>query len=76
MLPFLKKLQEGSVSAPVEAVEREPDNEQDYDGLHACAEDLISAVHSKDVAGVASALKAAFELCEMYPHEEADHAAD
>lgn len=73
MLPFLKKQQEGSISAPVEHVRREPDEESDYDMLESAAEDLISAVHSKDVKAVCSALRAAFQMCESEPHEEAEH---
>lgn len=72
MLPFLKLKQEGSSSAPVEHVRREPDDESDYDMLESAAEDLISAVHSKNVKAVCSALRAAFEMCESEPHEEAE----
>lgn len=62
MLPYLKKLKESSASAPVEAIEREPDQEQEYDALESAADDLISAVHSKDSKGVCEALRAAFEM--------------
>lgn len=52
----------------------EMENEGQGDpGLSACASDLISAIHAKDEAGVASALKAAFELLESQPQEEAEH---
>lgn len=71
MLPFLKNKQEGSMSGPVEPIKREHD--EDYDMLESAAEDLISAVHSKDVKAVASALKAAFEMCDSQPHEEGPH---
>lgn len=73
MLPFLKLHKEGSASAPVEHVRREPDEDSDYDMLESAAEDLISAVHSKDVKAVCSALRAAHELCDLEPHEEAEH---
>lgn len=72
MLPFLLK-KEGSVSTPVEHVKREPDEESDYDSLESAAEDLISAIHSKDVKAVCSALRAAHELCDLEPHAEAPH---
>lgn len=72
MIPFLKHKLEASSSAPVESKMREPDGEE-YDPLHAAAEDLISAIHSKSVKAVAEALKAAFELCEMEPHAETPH---
>jgi hypothetical protein len=73
MLPFLKNTQEGSASSPIEPIKRESDHEEDYDGLHACAEDLHAAVKSGDIPGIASALKAAFQICDSEPHEEGDH---
>ena len=41
--------------------------------LMAAAEDLISAVNMKDASAVADAIKAAFQVCDMYPHEEGPH---
>lgn len=77
MLPFLKRSQEGSASSPVEHVKRSADDdaqpEDDFDSLEAAAQDLITAVHSKDVTAVASALRAAFELCDSQPHTEGPH---
>lgn len=73
MLPFLKKSQDASVSMPIEPVTRKPDDDSDYDGLHAAADDLIAAIHSKNTSGVAAALRAAFELCDSEPHEEGPH---
>lgn len=71
MLPFLKLKQEGSGSAPVEHQMRESDEESgDYDMLHSAAEDLISAIHSKNVKSVAEALRAAFEMIQSQPQEE------
>ena len=71
-LPFLKRTKEGSVSMPVETVKRTPDDEssESYDYMESVADDLISAVHSKDSKGVVAALKAAFEIMEESPHEE------
>lgn len=69
MLPFLKLNKEASASAPVDAIERKPDDGSDYDSLESAGEDLISAIHSKDAKAVASALRAAFDL--MEPREEA-----
>lgn len=40
-------------------------------GLHVAAEQLIQAVHAGDTAAVADALKAAFDMLESMPHEEA-----
>ena len=73
MLPSLKNKLEASASAPVEHVQREPDEEQEYDFLDSASEDLIKAVHSKSVKGVSVALRSAFEICESYPHEEGPH---
>lgn len=76
MLPFLNKSKEASVSMPPDSIKRKSDDEdgeQEYDSLHSAAEDLIHAVHSKDVAAVAMAIKAAFEICDSQPHEEGPH---
>ena len=70
MLPFLKHSQDASVSMPSDTITRKPDEEKEYDVFEACAEDLINAIHSKDVKGVAEALKAAFELADSEPHYE------
>ena len=67
MLPFLKKSQEASVAAPEVEVR---DHDEDFDSLEVAAEDLMNAVHSKNAKAVASALRAAFELCDSEPHEE------
>ena len=73
MLPFLKLKKEVGATGPVESITRESDDGEDYDMLESAAEDLISAVHSKNVKAVASALKAAFEMMESEPHEEGEH---
>lgn len=72
MLPFLKNKNEPSTQEH-EPIKRDPDEEADYDMLESAAEDLISAIHSKDVKAVCSALRAAHELCDLEPHEEAAH---
>ena len=66
-LPFLKN-KEASISAPVESIKREPDN--DIDSLHVAAEDLMNAVHSKNIPAIAEALRAAFEMLDSEPGEE------
>ncbi len=73
MLPFMKKDKEASVSAPPDVKMRKPDDGEAYDVMHSAAQDLISAVHSKNVKGVAEALRAAFELADSQPHEEGEH---
>lgn len=71
MLPFLKK--EASVSQPIDSTKRKPDEEPAYDSLQSAAEELVSAIHAKDISAVASALRSAFELCDASPHEEGEH---
>lgn len=73
MLPFLKKDHESSAAGPVESIQREPDEGADYDALESAAEDLAHAISAKDIKGIAAALRAAFELCDSYPHEEGPH---
>lgn len=73
MLPFLKR-KEGSSSDPVESLKRSPDEgAEEFDSLESAAEDLINAVHAKDVKAVAAALRAAFELSDSEPHVEGPH---
>jgi len=76
MLPFLPKKQ-GMVSGLI-IKNRKPDkpeeNQEDKDAsIHACAQDLIDAVHNKDVKGVAEAMRSAFEILDSQPHEEGPH---
>lgn len=69
-----KHNKEASASAPAEVKMRKPDEgSEDYDALDSAAEDLISAVHSKNTKLVSEALRAAFEICELYPHKEGPH---
>lgn len=75
MLPFLRK-------KPVAGLiisKRNPDNpageesnsvENEDADLEACAQDLISAVHNKDAAAAARAIRYAFECLESKPNEE------
>lgn len=65
MLPFLKKSKEASAAGPVDSIQREPDEGSDYDALESAADELIQAIHSKDSKAVASALRAAFQLCDF-----------
>jgi hypothetical protein len=74
MIPFLKRSQDASASAPIESERLETvESSDDYDSLEAAAEDLIAAVHSKDAKAVCVALRAAFELMDSEPHEEGPH---
>ena len=77
MLPFLKP----KAVAGLIISHRKPDGSKEEshtegnenEALEACAEDLIRAIHAKDAKSAAAAFKAAFEVCESYPHEEAEH---
>lgn len=75
MLPFLKpKAQTGLIvktRTPDEKPEESKDDNQE--GLKACAQDLISAIESKDATRAAEALKAFFEIADSMPHEEGEH---
>ena len=75
MLPFLQKNKEASVSAMPQTIQRDHDenSEQEFDALETAAEDLINAIHAKDVKGVTQALRAAFDLQESEPHDEGPH---
>lgn len=76
MLPFLApKKQAGVIIAKRvgDKTEVESEEGEHAPGLMASAEDLISAVHAKDAKAVASAIKAAFEVCDSEPHEEGPH---
>lgn len=77
MLPFLKRNQEASASAPIESIKRKPDEgSEEFDPLESAAEDLISAIHRKDIKAATEAIRAAFELCDSEPHEEGPHTND
>lgn len=79
MLPFLNpRKSAGVIIAKRVGDKTEPMHEEGEPepGLMAAAEDLISAVHMKDAKAVAEAFKAAFEVCESYPHEEGPHTGE
>lgn len=62
MLPFLKNKKEGSVSAPIEIIEREPDEgAESFEMLDAVVDDMLEAIHSKDKGLLKSALEALIE---------------
>jgi hypothetical protein len=72
MLPFLKNKQEGGASAPIEAIERKPDDESaEYGMVDAIAEDMLEAFQKKDKRLLKSALEA---LCEYI--QEIDEISD
>lgn len=71
MIPFLKH-KEAAASGPIDSIKREPDEEPEFDTLEAAAEDLCRAIEAKDYKAIAAALRAAFDLLESQPHEEAN----
>lgn len=71
MLPFLKHNKEAGTTVLPESIKRYHDD--DFDMVESAAEDLIQAIHAKDVKAVAQALRSAFEICDAMPHEEGPH---
>ncbi len=82
MLPFLKpKTVAGaimSVRKPDGGMEdmAGPEDSAPDAGMEACAEDIMRAIASKDAKAFAVALRAAFEMMESEPHEEAGNSFD
>lgn len=79
VLPFLNKNKNQGVAGLI-IKQRTPDEkpqenqEDDQDAaINACAQDLISAVHARDVKAVAEAMRSAFDILESMPHEEMEH---
>jgi hypothetical protein len=66
MLPFLKNAQETSGGST-------SDGDDEFDSLHFAAEDMLSAIHARDAKALASAIRAAFDLCDGAPHYEGMH---
>jgi hypothetical protein len=76
----MKKKNEGHVSGilvktrePDEKPESEDDKDDPSAAIHACAQDLVSAINANDVKAVAEAIQAAFEILDSMPHEEGPH---
>jgi hypothetical protein len=77
MLPFVKDKKEGSVSAPVESIERKPDEdkEDEFDSLESAMSELHEALNAKNYKGAAQIFRSAFELLDSEPHKEGPHIA-
>lgn len=78
MLPFLKNKNSGVAGLIVKsrAPDEKPDSDEPEDkdaAIHACAQDLINAVHAKDTRAAAEAIRSAFEILDSMPHEEGPH---
>ncbi len=68
MLPFLRKPKASGLIVE----QRKSDIPSEPSEMDAAAADLLSAIESKDIKGIAAALQAAFELAESMPHDEGD----
>lgn len=75
MLPFIKR-KEASVAGLIiknRAPDEKPAEDQSDDpaaAIESCAEELIRAVHARDVKAVSAAIKDAFDILESMPHDE------
>lgn len=73
MLPFLKaKPQQTGVIVQARKPDEGKEKPAEDQGLMACAQDLISAIETKDAKAVASALRAAHEICEGGESEDSE----
>lgn len=81
MLPFLKRKNDAGIAGVIvkhrqpdeKSEENQEDNEDKDAAIHACAQDLISAVHAHDIKGAAEAIRSAFEILDEMPHIEGEH---
>ncbi len=79
LLPFLKKQNVGgSIATQVEVRKPDaPEQEDDSEApLRACAADMISAVQANDPMAMAEAIKSAFQIMEMQPHDESEQSEE
>ncbi len=73
MMPFQNK-REASSSAPADRMPRQADGQdQDDYGLQVAMQDLMDALTRQDAKAACEAFKAAFQLCDLQPHEEGPH---
>lgn len=75
-LPFLKPKHAAGVIISHRKPDGDKPQEQEegggHEGLMACAEALIRAIHAKDAQSVASALREAMEVMEMEAPQESE----
>lgn len=80
MLPFMKK----KPIAGLIIAQRKPDGGTDIaheegdenHALDACSEDMIRAMHAKDIKALSAALRAAYEVLQSEPSMESDGSYD
>lgn len=81
MLPFLKnKTKNGTgiverLHRPEDSYKQQQTEETSTDSndLEICAIDILKAIKTNDIKGLADAIKAAFEICDSQPHVEGEH---
>lgn len=77
MLPFLKQRRDAGLIVQTRKPDEKPSESEDMgDPVEACAEDLINAIHAKDVRRAAEAMRAAFEIMDAEPHVEGPHESE
>lgn len=76
MLPFLKNRRQTGIiishNTP-NGIQESHSEDDEKAGLHSASEDLIRAVHEKNVQGVSAAIEAAFDILDAMPHVEGEH---
>lgn len=74
MLPFLKKKNESAgIIGEASLKNGEIQMDEEMSDLEMVMEELIAAVQAGDAKGAASAMQAAFQICDSAPHEEGPH---
>ncbi len=75
LLPILKMKPASQTGVIIETRKADkPDESQDDGGMHACAQDIMSAVKSGDVKALASALQAMIDIAE--PSADSDDSVE
>lgn len=78
MLPVMKDKNKGKMASLImnatsSNVEHIEDGDESGYGLEEAMNKLMVAIQSGDAKKAAEAFSEAFQMCEMQPHEEADH---
>lgn len=76
MLPFLKsnkKQQDAGVIIKHRAPDQKPEADDSSAPLEACAQEIIDSIQAGDAKRLADAIKDAFQIMELEPHEEGEH---
>lgn len=70
LLPFLKDKRKETGVIVQERSPDAPSDQPDGSAIEAAAQDILRAISDNDAKHLALAIKAAFDICESYPHEE------